>query len=387
MEIREMKMSDIEARKAEIEARKTELEADLDNADIEEVKALNAEVDELNARAAEIKAECEKRDALLSAIAENREGVVITEMKEEKSMVKTNDEIRASKEYIEAYARYIKSEDDKECRALLTENVSGTIPVPVIVDEIVHRAWEQSRILELVTRISQKGNFKAPFEISATDAVMHTEGGEAIAEETLLTGISEIKAASFKKFVRISDEGVDLNEGFVRYVYEEIAYKIVKAMENGLLHIIANSPATSTSTAPGVPVLKEDAALSTVINAIGLLSDEAEDITVVMNKATWAYMRGLAVAANYPVDVFDERRVVWANYLPAFADASENDVYMIVGDFRVGAIVNFPNGEGVAIKYDDLSEAEADIVRIIGRCFAGIGVVAPNAFVKVTKDA
>jgi hypothetical protein len=216
---------------------------------------------------------------------------------------------------------------------------------------------------------------------------MHTEGGDPITEENLVTGISEIKPTSFKKFVRISDEGTDLNESFVRYVYEELAYKITKAMENGLLYIIENSPATSTASAPGVAVLKEDASLSTVIKAIGLLSDEAEDITLAMNKATWSYMKGLAVSANYPVDVFDERRVVWANYLPAFESASEDDVYMIVGDFRIGAIANYPNGNIITTKWDDLTEAPADIVRIIGRCFAGIGVVAPYAFVNVTKGA
>ena len=51
-------------------------------------------------------------------------------------------EIRNSKEYINAYAEYIKTGDDRECRALLTENVgTGTVPVPEIVYDIVKTAW------------------------------------------------------------------------------------------------------------------------------------------------------------------------------------------------------------------------------------------------------
>ena len=392
MEIREMTMSQVEDAMSEIETRKSEIAELLkdENADLE---ALNTEVDEINEREAELDSrkaaiieESEKREALLKEV--ELKGKVVTEMNTNTVVdaKKTNDEIRSSKEYVEAFARYIVSENDKECRALLTENVSGAIPVPTIVDEIVRHAWEQSRILSLVPQISQAANYKAIFEISGTDAVMHTEGSGDITEETLLIGVSELKPVSFKKFIRISDEGVDLNEGFVRYIYEEIAYRITKAMENGLLYIIENLPTTSSSTAPGAKVLNDDAALDTVINAIGQLSDEAEDITCVMNKATWSYLKGLAVAANYPVDVFDERRVVWANYLPSFADASANDVYMIVGDFGRGALANFPNGNGITMKYDDMTEATADIVKIIGRCFAAIGVVAPYAFVNVTKE-
>lgn len=59
--------------------------------------------------------------------------------------------------------------------------------------------------------------------------------------------------------------------------------------------------------------------------------------------------------------------------------------YAIVGDLEQGALMNFPNGEGIDFKVDELSQAEYDLVRIIGREFVGIGVVAPNAFVKITK--
>ena len=39
---------------------------------------------------------------------------------------------------------------------------------------------------------------------------------------------------------------------------------------------------------------------------------------------------------------------------------------------------NFPEGDGAKFKFDELTKADADIVRIIGRLYAGIDVVAPG---------
>ena len=380
MEIREMQMSDIEARKAEIEAMLNNEDADLD--------ALNAEVDELNKRASEIKEEAEKRDALLSAIEEHREGIVIAEQKEEKAMSNTV-EIRNTKEYIEAYANYIKTGKADECRALLTENVTGgTIPVPEFVYETVKRAWEREGIMTLVNRVSLPGNLKVGFEISATDAEIHIEGTEAPDEERLTLGVVTLVPQSIKKWITISDEAIDLGgEAFLRYIYEELTHKIAKKAADEVIAKIEASPATSGANAPAVPVLKQDMGLGTVISAIGLLSDEATDITLIMNKSTWADFRALALQANYPLDIFDERRVVFNNTIKAYSEAAENETYIIVGDLAYGVTVNLPNGDDITIKYDDLSLAESDLVKIVGRMYAGIGVVAPNALVKVTKGA
>ena len=52
----------------------------------------------------------------------------------------TNLEIRQSAEYIDAYANYIKTGDATECRALLTENASGRVAVPELVEGIVKTA-------------------------------------------------------------------------------------------------------------------------------------------------------------------------------------------------------------------------------------------------------
>ena len=54
-----------------------------------------------------------------------------------------------------------------------------------------------------------------------------------------------------------------------------------------------------------------------------------------------------------------------------------------MGDFSLGAQVNFPNGNDVKVLVDNLSEAEADLVKFVGRQNFGVGIVAPKAFTAV----
>ena len=60
-------------------------------------------------------------------------------------------------------------------------------------------------------------------------------------------------------------------------------------------------------------------------------------------------------------------------------------IRVVVGDLDQGALANFPNGEEITFKYDDMTLATSDLVRVIGRQFVGLGVVAPDAFVKIQK--
>ena len=133
-----------------------------------------------------------------------------------------NKEIRNSKEYIDAYAEYLKNGDDTECRGLLTENATnGTVPVPEIVYDIVKTAWDREGITRRVRKAYVKGNLKVGFEISGTDAAVHTEGGDPVAEETLVLGVVELIPQSIKKWISISDEVMDMRgEAFLRYIYD-----------------------------------------------------------------------------------------------------------------------------------------------------------------------
>ena len=383
-----MKIEELHGLNAEeCEARLAEIKA-IDKTDMtaEELEALSAEVDAIEERKlALVKAE-EERKALSDKVASDLALVIIEGRKENQKMDKI--EIRNTEAYINAFAEYIKSEDDKECRSLLTENVSGDVPVPELVYDVVKTAWEKEEVMSLVKHTYIKGNLKVGFEISASDAEIHTEGGEAITEEELVLGTVTLVPASIKKFITISDEVYDLRgESFIKYVYDELTHKIAKKAADALLGIIAASPTTSTSTAPAVPAIDVAAiAIDTIATAIGNLSDEAVNPVIVMNKLTWSAFKSVQYANGFSVDPFEGLKVVFNDSLKDFATASDGDVFAIVGDFGNGAIANFPNGDDIRIKFDENTYAEADLIKIIGRKYVALGVVAPNAFVNLKKD-
>ena len=58
---------------------------------------------------------------------------------------------------------------------------------------------------------------------------------------------------------------------------------------------------------------------------------------------------------------------------------------MIVGDYGRGAQANYPNGSDMNIKFDDMSLAEKDLVKVVGRRYVSLGCVRDKAFVNVVK--
>lgn len=380
MEFKEMTIDELEARKAEIA-----VEIDADGADLDaldtEVRAINEEME--NRKAAEA-----KRDNIRAAVASGMGEIVRTFKGVEKMPEKTLEEVRSSKEYIDAFANYIKTEDDTECRALLTNLVTGgQLPVPSTTEGRIRTAWQRAGLMELVNKTYIRGVHRVGFELSATDAAVHTEGAAAPTEETLTLGVVTLTPASIKKWIRISDEALDMGgQEFLDYIYDEITYKIAKEAQRLLIGLIDSAPATSTATAVGVPsITGAPTDLSVVATALAHLSDEAANPVVVMNRLTHAEFMSAIVAANFMFDPFDGIDVYYDNSLDAYSAASAGETWLIAGDFRVGAQANFPNGEEIRIKFDDLTEAQADLVKVVGREYVALGLVEPNAFVKVTK--
>lgn len=378
-EIKSLSAQECEARLAEI---KTEMNAE--NADIE---ALSAEVDAIEERRKALAQAEEQRKALAQKVATGATATTIVEGRKENPEMK-NTEIRNSAEYINAFAEYIKTEKDAECRALLTENVSGSVPVPEFVYDIVKTAWNRDGIMSRVRRSYLKGNLKVGFEISADPAVVHTEGDGAVSEEDLTLGVVTLVPASIKKWISVSDEVMDMRgEEFLRYIYDELTYQIAKKAGSELVDLIVSAPTTSTSTQVSVTAIDVSAiTIGTIAEALGNLSDEASNPVVIINKATWSAFKAVQYAGNFNVDPFEGLDVVYTDALKSFADASDGDTFAIVGDLEQGALANFPNGDDIRFKFDDTSLAEYDLVKIIGREYVALGVVAPKAFVKLNKE-
>jgi HK97 family phage major capsid protein len=366
MELKEMTIEQLEERKAAIVAELDAPEADLD--------ALESEARSIKEELESRKAEAAKKAEIRAAVA-NGNGEVIEKMKVEETKM-TNNEIRSSAEYINAYANYIKTGKDAECRSLLTEAVSGVVPVPTFVAGIVAERVKESKILSRVRKMNAAGNVKVGFEISAPAAGVHTEGGDPIAEEALTLGIVTMIPQTLKKWVGISDEALDSmsGEAYLSYLYDEVTRGIIKARENAVVAAILAAPQVATAARPAVAKTGTAAgAVTDFVNARALLSSAAEDLVIICTPAQYATYRGLQMAASYAVDPFDGLPVL-------FSDAATAP---IIGDLA-GVMENLPNGDAITFKYDDKTDMKNDIVNVLGRQPVATAVVGNLFFAKVS---
>lgn len=390
-------------REEEFEKRTAELEAAINEMTEEntpeERDAVSAEIDKLeeekteNASAiSQLREEIEKLEAELDAA--EQENIVPDDKPEERTNKMDEMITRDSKEYVEAYAEYIKgNKKAADLRNMLTTtndttpNGTATVPVPTFVYDVVKTAWERDGIMALVRKAYLRGNLKVGFEISGSDAIAHAEGASAISTEDLVLGVVELVPESIKKVVQVSDEALDLGgEEFLRYIYDELTYRIAKKAADELIAKIEACGTVSTTTCPRVPTVQATSiGLGTIASAIAQLSGEAANPVVMMNKATWGAFKSAQYSASYPVDIFEGLPVVFNNSIASFAAATTGVTYAIVGDLGHGALANFPNGEEIEFKFDNLSLKKQDLVEVFGRKYVAIGVVAPDAFVKVTK--
>lgn len=359
----------------ELEQRAAQIAEETADANKEQLEALNAELDAIEERKNTLKAEAEKRNAAAAAVAGGA-GEVVERRKEIETMP-TNREVRNSREYIEAFAKYIKTGKDAECRALLTENVSGgVVPVPEIVENRIRQAWENDEVWNRITKTFVRGNLKVGFEISSTDAVIHTEGAAAPTEETLTLGIVTMVPANIKKWITVSDEVLALGaEDFLAYIYDELTYKIIKKAADQVIAVIQAAPSTASATAVAVAQVSGTVSAATILEAMAALGDDATDKVVIADGSTIAAVRLAALAANYAYDPFFGMTVIQKDGVTG----------AIVGDLS-GVQANMPEGDAVTFKFDDLSLAEKDMVKIVARLYAAIAVVGPKMFAVISGE-
>ena len=392
----EKRLREIAAELATIETRANAIHTAVDTAEQADLEQLNSEVSELETRQAALLAEKAKLEAEVDEARafDESKAIELTDKGDKKMNL---EEIRRSQAYIDAYAEYFKTmlrdgkADDTELRALLSDQitVSGTagVPTPIYVEERINTAWDNDEIMGRVLRSEVPGILKVGFELSATAAVVHTEGAAAPSEEVLNLGVVTLVPGTIKKWLTLSDEIMDTHgQAFLDYIFDEIEHKIIKKAADLVVADVTGSPTTATTSAPAVANISISAAsLHDFVDALATLSDEATDNVIIMNKSSYATYKGLQMAANYGVDPFDGMPVLFNDTLYAAATATTGQAIAIVGDLK-GVRANFPNGYQPTFKYDDLSLAEKDLVKIVGRLPMGHGVVASRRFCVIKKS-
>lgn len=364
-EINVLGFEDLEKRSAEIAEETKEANAD-------ELEELNKELDNIESRKKVLTIEVEETRKKAEEVASGH-GEVIEERKDN---TMTNEEVRNSSEYIDAYAKYVRTGNDKECRTLLSTNATnGVVPVPDFVAGIVAKALEGSEILRRVRRMEAAGNVKVGFEYGAPAAEAHEEGGDPISEENLLLGVVTLVPQTWKKYVQISDEALDSMNGqaYLQYIYEEVARGIIQAREDAVVEKILAAPAVATATEPSVPEGSATTpALADFVNARALLSSAARDLVIICTPTDYAAYRALQLGASYAADPFDGLTVLF----------NDKATTPIIGDLG-GVMENCPKGENVQFKYDDTTLMTSDVVKILGRMPSAIEVVGDKFLAKI----
>lgn len=359
----------------QLEERAGQIAIETEEASAEALEGLNEELNAIEERKAALKLEIETRKKEIAEVAQGAGEVI--EKAEERTKKMTDIEIRKSPEYLDAWVEFQKGRASEEQRALLTENATnGTIAVPVYVEDKIGTSWESNELMRLVTRTTFKGNLKIGYEAQATGATIHDEGGEPISEESLVVSYVDLVPKMFKKLVRFSDEVLDMRgQAFVDYIFDEIEYQIVKMIGDQLINEAADSESTGAliaeSTAAGSSLTTAD-----LITAEGLLGAEATNPILFTTRQTAAALKAAALSAGYAYDPFDGMDVI---YVPLFALSGKLAVIADPSAFHV----NMPSGDQVQFKFDDLTEAAADMVRVIGRLYAAIGITKPGRVVRI----
>lgn len=371
----------------QVAEQRSALAAEIDGAEESRLDEINLALEALDARS-QVLLEQRRRD--MQAVATGQ-GAVTGMGAPEGAEARTLDSVRQSPEYEDAFVHYLQTGDATEARALLTELVTGgSIPIPTYVADRINTSWDHSVLARRVRRVISDGQMKFPFEFSATAAVVHTEGAAAPAEEVLTLGQVLITPQTIKKWITISDEALRLkSRAFLDYIYDEIENRIMLKADAQVVAAIKAAPAASSATAVAVPALTP-AALDafTVFSALALLSSDVERPVAIMHRQT--FFNGFMALTDttkrpiYNVVVENGRPVYYLNGVEVlFSSELTPMTEIIVGDLD-GAVMLTPDGDVVSFVTDPYSLAEADKVKIVGKLFAGFGIVRPNYFVRVT---
>lgn len=398
----------------EIASKKEEFE----NADTDKREELLGDVEELTKEADSIDEEIKDLEEQRSTFKAQEERMSLsanlTKIKVEERKEQINMEnVLNTHEYNQMYADMIRGKvDEKEVRSFLQKREDPTpglstattnVPIPVIMQGYVETAWyTYGKFSRLVSESFEPAILKIPVEAEASGASWHTEGGDAPAEEYITLGQIILQPKMIKKWISLTDELMAMSaEDFLRYVADELVYRVILALDEaiinrtdanglGVIGIVGNANTETLSAALDFNVINE--AISGLVTF--------EDLVIAMNPATFfKNFMGLTDQVGNPIFriVHDNEnrpqyylsgyRVEFTQALPSYDEADPGDAYAVVGNFRRGYRLNYPQGRDVITLVDPYTLATKDLVRMIGRLYVAGNVVKPKHFVELKIPA
>ena len=399
----------------EIDAKKEEFE----NSDTEKRDEILNEVEELKKEAEDLDNEAKDLEEQRSTFKAQEERMSLSsnlskvKVEERKNQMENTTNILESAEYVKLYADMIRGKaDEKEVRSFLEKRTdpdpglltsTTNVPIPVIMQGYVEQAWkEYGKFSRLVSETFEPAILKIPVETGASGASWHTEGGDAVAEEYITLGQIVLQPKMIKKWISLSDELMAMSPAdFLRYVSDELVYRVILALDeaiinrtdlNGLGVIGIAGNTNTTSVTAGIDFNVINKAISGLVTF--------EDLTIAMNPATFfGNFMGLTDQVGRPIYQIAQDntgrpayflngyRVEFTQALPSYDEADASDVYAVVGNFRRGYRLNYPQGRDVITLVDPYTLATKDLVRMIGRLYVAGNVVKPDHFAQLVKPA
>lgn len=400
-------VDEINAKKEEFESADTETRESLLNC----VEELQKEADELDNEMADLE---EQRSTLKAQEERMSLSANLSKTKiEERKYQMENANVLESKEYKQLYADMIRGKvDEREVRSFLEKRTdpdpglltsTTNVPIPVVMQGFVETAWyEYGKFSRIVAETFEPAILKIPVETAASGAAWHTEGGDAVAEEYITFGQIILQPKMIKKWISLTDELMAMAaDEFLRYVADELVYRVILALDEaiinrtdlngeGVIGIAGNSLTETVSAALSFNVINE-----AIANLVTF-----DDLVIAMNPKTFfknfmsltdqvgnPIFRVVHDNENRPQYYLSGYRVEFTQALPAYDDADPADVYAIIGNFRRGYRLNYPQGRDVISLVDPYTLATADKVRMLGRLYVAGNVVKPKHFVELKVPA
>lgn len=406
------KINQLLARKNEIAETITEKRSAFESSDVDARDVILDEVGKLEEEATDIDKDVNELRELKETFAKQEERMgLFKNVETEKVEERTNEiksDILSSEEYKNAWVESIKRNDVTIAQKVLRDDpilglatTNDNVPVPTIWQSYVETAWyNYGKFSRLVNKSYAQGYLAIPYEASASDAVIHTEGADAPTEEEIVLGLIELKPAMIKKWISMTDELMAMTaDDFMRYVADELVYRVVLKLDNGIINGALDSNGKGiVGIVNNALTLSTTAALSfNVVNEVIADLVTFDNLTLAINPATFfknfmglTDLQGRPIYqiatdnAGKPQYYVNGIRCEFTQALPAYDDASANAVWAVVGDFR-GYRLNMPEGEMVKTLFDPFTLATQDKARMIGRLFAAGNVARLKHFAQIKK--
>lgn len=320
MEIKEMKIEDIEARKLEIANEMNEENADLD--------ALTNEVDELNARSQEIKDEVEKRNALIEAVSKG-EGEIVEERKEETKM--ENNFNVDSMEYRNAWLNNIQHPECRQNETYATTDSYTAIPT-LVADKFFEKLKAVAPMIDEITLLRASGSIKFVTEGTNNPAVAHTENSAISASADTIVTV-ELGVVEYAKIVRISKSVKSMSiDAFENWLLELLARDIARAIDNHIINHANNGIVNGTySTGTNQVLQTGDYTYADICSLIAMLPAgyDATAKFLTSKKVLWEDVKGMVDDNGRPI--FDAQAKTLCGY-PVIVDdyvpATNKGIYL-----------------------------------------------------------